>query len=228
MRVLFVSDLHCEDGEEQWDWLFERIDEEGVEVVLSAGDWGHCKYRLHEALGKVKVYTIYGNHDDVEYLASLRNPDGSKVLLDAEKVVIEGLTVGGISGIVSLKRRVKDGVPRNFPEEFVEKAKRLGAVDLLLLHESPYIPSLFRVWRSVGSLKALEALRMIRPRVLLQGHLHQGPVKVGTFEGTFIVHVDSSIRSRGYAVLEIENGSVRVMPCGCRCGEERVVVIRGS
>ena len=226
MRVLFISDLHCEDSEDQWDWLFEIIDREGAEVVLSAGDWGHCRYRLHEILGKVKVYTIYGNHDDVRYLASLRNVDGSKVLLDADWVVVGGLIVGGISGIIALKRRIKDGVPRVLPEEFIEKAKRLGYADILLLHEAPYIPSLFKVWRSVGSLKALEALRMIKPRILLQGHLHQGPVRIGVFEGITIVHVDSSVKSRGYAVLEIEGDKVSVLPCGGRCGEKAVVPIQ--
>ncbi len=222
MRALFISDLHCEDDERQWDWLFNIVEKEEPQILLSAGDWGHCKYRLHEILPKVKIYTIYGNHDDVEYLANLRNVDGSKVLLDAEKVKLNKYILGGISGIVSLKRRVKDGVPRNMPEEFVEKARKLGHVDFLLMHESPYIPSLFKVWRSVGPLKALEALRIIKPIVLLQGHLHQGPVRIGKFEGITILHVDSSVRSRGYAVLEIDD-YIKILPCGCRCGKEVVI-----
>jgi len=225
LRALFVSDLHCEDTEEQWDWFFDVVDKEGADVVLSAGDWGQCnKPRLHELLDKVKVYTIYGNHDDVKYLASLKNNDGSNVLLVADWTVLEGLIVGGISGIVSPKKRIKDGVPRSSPEEFVEKARRLEYAHILLLHEAPYIPSLFKVWRSAGSLKALEVLKMIKPRILLQGHLHQGPVKIGEYDGTVIVHVDSSIKSRGYAVLEIDE-NVRVLPCGGKCGEEKVIAI---
>jgi len=52
--------------------------------------------------------------------------------------------VGGISRIVSQKKRIKDGVPRNSPEEFLEKAKRLEFAHILLLHEAPYIPSVFK------------------------------------------------------------------------------------
>jgi len=219
-----VSDLHCEDAEEQWDWLFEVVDRENAEVLLSAGDWGNCELRLHELLDKVKTYTIYGNHDNVRYLRSLKNKDGSDVLLVADWVVLEGLLVGGISGIVGQKKRVKDGVPRNSPEEFLEKAKRLEFAHILLLHEAPYIPSIFKVWKSVGAVKALEVLEMIEPRILLQGHLHQGPVKIGEYGETVIVHVDSSIKSRGYAVLEMGD-EVRILPCGGECGEEKVVPI---
>ena len=191
--VLVVSDVHCEEGKRNVA-TFERIvHEHSPDVIFGLGDWGDCKdYNFIQG----QVITVYGNHDNVEELRK------RSLLLDGEKVNVERMSVGGISGIVSLKGTpTKTGTPRKKPEEFLEKARRMGPVDLLLMHEAPYMPEVFgRMWRSIGPITALTVLGIVNPKVLMVGHLHVAPALHARHRGMHVFHVDTS--KGGYLLMD--------------------------
>jgi len=49
------------------------------------------------------------------------------------------LKIAGISGIIARKRKVRKGVPRKTPAEYLSIARELKGkeVDILLIHETP-------------------------------------------------------------------------------------------
>ncbi len=201
MRLLVISDLHCEDSTERWRYYHDLLHLHNPDVVLGLGDWGECeRYELYG-----KVITIYGNHDNLKEL------NAKSLILDGEAVTIEGVRIGGISGIVSPKGGyTKSGVPRKRPEEFIERARALRGVEVLMLHETPYMPQVFgRQWKAVGPLAALQAFKEVSPKVLLVGHMHKAPALHAEYDGTHVFHVDTSVG--GYLVIETDGKRWRVI-----------------
>jgi len=194
--VLTVSDVHCEEGQKNVDNFVKAVSEHAPDVILGLGDWGDCK--SYNFL-KGNVITIYGNHDNIEELSKRSK------LVDGEVVELDRLKIGGISGIVSLRGTpTKSGTPRKKPEEFLEKAQNIGSADVLLLHEAPYLPEVFgRMWRSVGPLTALTALNIIKPKVLMVGHLHLAPALHAKRGNMHVFHVDTS--TGGYIILNTDD-----------------------
>jgi Icc-related predicted phosphoesterase len=124
-----------------------------------------------------------------------------------------GVKVAGINGIVSLRRRVKGGVPRKSPEEFVSTARRIRGknVDILLVHQTPYLPELFNMKRDPGGEAALEAISLVRPRIIVNGHMHQGGFKVHRLPwGGLFINIDSSQEHRYYAIIRVSGGKFDV------------------
>ena len=195
--MILVSDVHCDYSNGFMKLLDEIVSSYGRVNLVAAGDWGFCDEEFFKKVSeKVSVYTIYGNNDIIDRLEKYFH-----LIKDGEIIEIEGIKISGINGIVSPKGTPNNkGVPRKRPEEFIEVARSLqGKVDLLVLHETPYIPTFFgKMWRSVGTLTALEALRIVKPRVVLVGHLHAFACGITTFEHMRVVHVDSSVG--GYAI----------------------------
>jgi len=71
-------------------------------------------------------------------------------------------------------------VPRKTPEGFLEIAKRIvgGRVDVLLIHKTPYLPSLFPFMEErLGPITALKAVETIRPWLIIDVHMHSGGFK---------------------------------------------------
>ena len=200
MRLLVVSDVHCEEGPNNVKRYKDIIERVKPDVVLGLGDWGECS--TYDFMDGQKIVTIYGNHDNVNELKR------KTLLLDGTAVNIGGLMIGGVSGIVSLKGTpTKSGTPRKKPEEFIEKARSLRGVDVLLLHEAPYMPEVFgRMWRSVGPLTALSATELIKPKVLVVGHLHLAPALHALYKGIHVFHVDTS--KGGHLVVDTSELSV--------------------
>jgi len=226
LRVLVVSDVHYErrvfrgvDESRAWEWLLGIVDLHGPDLLLGAGDWGSAVnprdfYRL---LVRTRVLTIYGNHENMRVLESLYNVGTSEytpILMEDGRVYQVGpLRVAGISGLVAKRRREKKGVPRKTPEEFLAAARRLegAGVDVLLLHEAPYLPGLYPgMRRSLGPETALEVVRMVAPRLVVNGHMHMGFRHAWLPWGTLLVHVDSSQAARIYLILEPVGGALRV------------------
>ncbi len=196
-----VSDLHCEKNPKVFEWLQNLIDEMKSDYLVVAGDWGECD-TYPQILPKERVITVYGNHDNI---AELRK---RFTLLDGEVVNLDGLRVGGISGIISPKGTpTRTGIPRKRPSEYIMVANRIkGKTDLMIIHEAPYIPEVFgRMWRSAGSLAALKAVNIVKPKILLVGHLHLAPALHAELEGGLhIIHVDST--QKGYVLLNLKEG----------------------
>ena len=154
------------------------------------------------------VYCV--NHENINVLTSLRNvrPDTNFPILmdDGEVYVVSGSRIAGVNGIIS-KRKRKKGVPRKKAEEFLEVAEKLKGkeVDILLMHETPYLPELFPFMRkeSLAYKTAYEFIRVVKPKIVFNGHMHSGGYKTYTFPwGTKYVYVDSSQSSRHYLVFE--------------------------
>jgi len=173
---------------------------------------------FYELLRKTVVLTIYGNHEDLEVLKSLYNVRCDKylpVLMEDGRVyAFEGLKVAGVSGIIARKRKVKKGVPRKTPEEFLGAAEKLRnkGIDVLLIHEAPYLPDLFPFMRdSISSRTALRAIEIVKPRVVFNGHMHFGGYKIYEFSyGTKYVYLDSSQANRHYAILYTNNAKLEM------------------
>ncbi len=79
--------------------------------------------------GRVRVFAIYGNHDNIQLLSGVVNSDGRKALIEDGGIrVIGGLRFGFVSGIVSETKPMKQGVPRKTAREYVQAASRFSNV----------------------------------------------------------------------------------------------------
>ena len=216
--LLIISDLHLdEDPEGRINWLSRLIEEHRPEIVISLGDLGvSFDYGLFvkEVLSKVVFRGIYGNHDDVAWLQNQYNFDGSRVQIeDGEVVEAEGLKLGFVNGVISRRRRSRKGVPRKRPEEFLEAARKLRGIDVLCIHEFPAPDELLdSEILHAPAFTAREAVRIVRPKLTLCGHIHYYRVEPKLFHvsGTKLLVIDSS--EGAYATLE--NGKVKLMRTG--------------
>jgi len=90
-------------------------------------------------------------------------------------------------------------------KEFLEYAKKLEGkdIDILLIHETPYLPELFPFMRDdFASRTALEAVKIVKPKIVFNGHMHSGGFKMYRFGfGVKNIYIDSSQVSRHYIVL---------------------------
>ncbi len=227
MKKMIISDLHYEkrifrgvDESRAWEWLLGLVDYHKPDLLLSCGDWGAAinVNEFYELLKKVTVLTIYGNHENMEVLAKLYNVRTSKylpILMEDGKVYeISNLRIAGINGIIAKKRKTKKGVPRKTPEEFLKVAEKLKGkdIDILLLHETPFIPELFPFMaKDFRSLSALEAIKIIKPRLVINGHMHSGCYKTYTFPwGTKYIYISSDQKERCYLLLNTKNSKIEV------------------
>ncbi len=126
--ILVISDLHFEDelhkGVDEsraFQWLKKIIAKEKPDVLIGLGDWGHAwkPEDWQVLLQCIKVYAIYGNHENLELLESLRNPDKSSIIQqDGQVQTIGGLKFGFINGVISDPPKIKEGVPRRSSADF--------------------------------------------------------------------------------------------------------------
>jgi len=223
VKALVISDLHYDvriyrgvDQFKAWTWLLNVVEYHRPDLLISLGDWGEAvnESDFGELLRRVRVWSIYGNHENLGVLGKMFNIVGGKlepVLMDDGEVrEFGGLRFGAINGIIALKRREKDGVPRKRPEEYVEIAKKLrDRVDVLLLHNSPKLPlEEYGFMRDDEAVRAVEAaIYEARPKIALCGHIHtENPYTVYRYEhGTLYIRVDSSQRHRAYLVMHTGN-----------------------
>lgn len=224
---MIISDLHYDkrvfhgiDESKAWDWLLGIVDLHKPDLLISLGDWGEAinEAEFYELLRRVRVWSIYGNHENLEVLKKIYNilVDSYEPILmgDGEVRELNSIKFGAINGIIALRRREKKGIPRKRPEKFVEVAKGLaGRVDVLLLHDSPWLP--LPEYRGIANderTKAVEeAIRVVRPRVVFCGHLHISPYTVYRFNfETLYVRVDSSQKHRCYAILDLNDLAIKI------------------
>ena len=188
------------------------VDYHKPDLLLSCGDWGEA-VNLREVYGllrRVRVWSIYGNHENLGVLRRMYNvlTDSYEPVLmgDGEIREFAGLRFGAINGIVALRRRERKGIPRKRPEEYIGVAKKLrGRIDVLLLHDSPYVdvPEYRgRIADDERTAAVGAAIHEARPKIVLCGHLHVSPYTVYRLGcGTLYIRVDSSQKHRHYAIL---------------------------
>ncbi len=223
---MVISDLHYDkrvykdvDESKAWSWLMSIVDYHKPDLLISLGDWGEAvnEEEFFELLKKVRVWSIYGNHENIEVLKRMYNVLVDKyepiLMEDGEVRGFAGLRFGAINGIVALRRRMRKGVPRKRPEEYIEIAMRLrGKIDVLLLHDSPKLPlEEYKFIANDGRAQAVGiAVYEAKPKLALCGHLHMSPYTVYKYEyGTMYVRIDSSQKHRAYLIL-YNTGSMRL------------------
>jgi len=226
VKVLIISDLHYNnrvfrgvDESVAWSWLMTIIDYHRPDLLISLGDWGEAinEAEFYELLKKVRVWSIYGNHENLEVLKKMYNviTDSYEPVLmgDGEVREFNGVRFGGINGIVALRCRLRKGIPRKRPGEYVEIAKSLaGKIDILLLHDSPWLEE-YRgmIARDERTQAVAIAIYEARPKIVFCGHLHLSPYTIYRFDyGTLYVRIDSSQKHRCYAVLNINNKKIEI------------------
>ncbi|MFD3535745.1 metallophosphoesterase [Streptomyces sp. NPDC058664] len=118
------------------------------------------------------TYATYGNVDIPRFWPEFARP--GTTVLDGERVELGGLVFGFVGGGLRTPMRTPYEIS---DEEYAAKVEALGDVDVLCSHIPPEVPELTydTVARRFerGSRALLDAIRRIRPRYALFGHVHQ-------------------------------------------------------
>ncbi len=133
------------------------------------------------------VVGVAGNHDTFGDQAKAPNFRKPLYFLDKRTVVIEGLTISGISGIVGNLRKPW----RKTEEEFEEYLHFLRSAepDIVLMHDGPSIPELgYR-----GSLDMLKAASCLSRPLIIRGHAHWKQALAELPTGLQILNVDARV-----------------------------------
>lgn len=215
MRILLVSDVHYgrklfhgHDQSKAFDWLYGVVEGEKPDLLLSAGDFGDeaSPKLFHLILESTCLFTIYGNHDNVELMQTLKNRDGSPCLLQDGLVRnYEGLKLAGISGnIVKIKRKVHHKTVEEVREVISKYAHLREVIDVLITHEAPKHELISR-GKTLGNDALHDATERLRPKLYLCGHVHI-PSQILKLNNTTLINLDSSTRHQEYVIAEYEEG----------------------
>jgi Icc-related predicted phosphoesterase len=173
MRILVVSDLHG-------SLITARAacDLVKPDLILSCGDWGDAdqitKADLTAFQRYAPLYSTFGNHDPLEILNGLHNPDGTPVLLpQGSPVMVAGLHLAGIGGIWAKSHAKPHYVTDQDVAAAAARAAAIGPIDILLTHGCPIgLADMTPAGRHGGQRCFLEATKTIAPRLHMCGHLH--------------------------------------------------------
>ena len=138
------------------------------------------------------VTGVAGNHDFFGKTPSV--PDFKAFVgqpeihfLDGHVVELDGLKIGGLSGVVGDSARK---LFRREEKAFVSEIKRLGgtSLDLLVMHDGPDGGDTKRGWSSMR-----EALEQSRPTLVIRGHAYWQSPLATLRNGTQVLNVDSRV-----------------------------------
>ena len=211
-KIIAVGDLHGEP-----ETLFRRLDIESPDGLLCVGDWGDPGQIPEDVwdplLSRVPVLSVFGNHDDLPLLATLRNPlDDSSVLLEQgeRRNDFHGVSVAGISGIWAKSHRLPHYVTDEDVARWATNIASDFPVDILLTHGCPIgIADRTASGRPGGQRCFLELLQEVRPRIHLCGHLHVAQRR-DLLDPASIVLNTGSLRDGDYVVLTRTLGELTV------------------
>ena len=135
------------------------------------------------------VVGVAGNHD--EFADSDRNgfPCFTSPLhfLDGHVVDVEGLRIGGVSGIIGNPRRAWRRTEEQFSETFVAVASQ--SPDLIVMHDGPDDP----VGRQRGAAPIRQWIEQMPPSLIVRGHCHWKQPNVNYASGHQVLNVDSRV-----------------------------------
>src|SRR5262249_44831031 len=143
------------------------------DLILSCGDWGDPEQVDESALASFldisPVYTTFGNHDPLDLLARLQNPDRSSVLLAQGGVrQFDQLRLAAIGGIWAKSHAKRHYVTDADVAEAAALIAKSGPVDILITHACPIgLADLTPAGRHGGQRCFLEANKVIMPRLHL-------------------------------------------------------------
>ncbi|MGC8596825.1 MAG: metallophosphoesterase family protein [Thermocladium sp.] len=209
MSLLLVSDLHKSIEPREFyaiDWLIDLIDEIKPDALISAGDWDEyvTPNDMHEVISRTALFTIYGNHENFGLIKRYAISDGSIH-------VVKGLRVSGVNGLIGEEEGEYIISVDRFMKVIERVKRRVDRPDIFIMHQPPYLPDQYP-WmrRDRYSEVALEAINILKPRLLLNGHMTGSCYNYGKYEWGTYLRVDSSQRYRCYAVLTISDARIRV------------------
>ncbi|MCS7186959.1 MAG: metallophosphoesterase [Armatimonadetes bacterium] len=209
LLALVVGDMHG-----QLKTLWYALEKEKPELLICTGDWGDPGQidpsGYHNILEQVPVYSVYGNHDDLTLLRTLKNRDGSPVLLPHGDVVeLKGIRLAGISGIWAKSHKKPYYIT---DEEVIEVARKLAgkSVTVLVTHGCPVGLADETPKGTHGGQKCfLDAFKIVNPKAHLCGHLHKPQLRE-LKSGQLVLNVGTTA-SGDYAVLELEPEKVSIV-----------------
>ena len=191
MRILHLSDVHCDAGA-----LRTVISAEPFDLLVITGDFGCLEVLEHLEGMADRAVAVTGNMDDVSIRRRLLSMG---LLVDGRVREVRGLRVGGVGGIdpkadiVSLRSDLKGS----------------GSLDVLVTHHPPkgVLDRTFMGLR-IGLQAIGELARSLRPRLHLFGHVHESPGQQ-VYDGIVAVNPGPAYEGR-YAVIEMDDKGVRV------------------
>lgn len=173
---------------------FSRSLWDGIDREAATESAVRKQYAQLFAAFPVPTYATYGNVD-VPQLWPEYVQEGTTVL-DGETTEIGGLRFGFVGGGLPTQMRTPYEVSE---ERYAEKIAALGEVDVLCSHIPPEVPELCydTVARRFerGSTALLDAVRSVRPRYHLFGHVHQPLVqrmRIGATECVNVGHFNAT------------------------------------
>jgi len=84
--------------------------------------------------------TIYGNHESVDLIKSLRNEDGSSCWLSGNIREWQGLRIEAVNGNIAIRKRKAHCHTIQEGERLVEGYTRSIRMDMVVTHEAPQHP----------------------------------------------------------------------------------------
>lgn len=212
MRLLIVSDIHG-----RVEALEKVITREEHDLLLIAGDMasysGMRDWRdVADVIDRTgaKAVAVPGNVDDLESIGS--HLSGKLVVLHAEAVEIEGITIAGVgggTGFPSLGYRYF--TDEHMGRELKKLEKKLGdkKVHILLTHTPPYGTKVDILYSGehAGSVNLRNFIEARQPILNPCGHVHEsrGIDKIGE---TTIIN-PGPLMWRYYAIAEIEENKTQ-------------------
>jgi uncharacterized protein len=203
LRILVVSDLH---GDLKAAAQACRVVK--PDLILSCGDWGDPDQVTRADLLTIQefapLYTTFGNHDPIEILSSLHNPDGTQVLLSqGAPLVVAGLRLAAIGGIWAKSHAKPHYVTDMDVAEAAARIAKAGQIDVLMTHGCPIgLADLTPSGRHGGQRCFLEANKTIAPRLHLCGHLHLAQERI-LKDGRKVINVGATPEG-SFAVVDFD------------------------
>jgi len=208
MKIAAVADMHGDLRN-----VFRAIEACRPDLLLSCGDWGDLRETDPAAFralpADVPVLTVYGNHDDIDFLSAAANNDGSPILMSPGEVrERDGLRFAGISGIWAKSHRKPYYVTDDDVAQIASGLAGRG-VDVLVSHGCAIgLADTVPGGRHGGHRCFLNAFQVIAPRLYLCGHLHVAQEHVLN-DGRIIVNVGYTCEG-DYWTFEINQKEIEV------------------
>lgn len=219
MRIVAVGDMH---GSLQA--VFTAVETAKPDLLLSSGDWGDPGQldpeEFRSLVEKVRVLTVFGNHDDIVLLSTTANTDGSPVLLSQGEVrEVGGLRLAGISGIWAKSHRIPYYITDEDAAKFANEIRRHGDIDIMLTHGCPVgLADATPAGRHGGQRCFLDAFHAVRPRLYICGHLHLAQQRI-LKDGRTVVNVGYTFEG-DYWIIEMDRIHIRLEHCNTTSGQE--------
>jgi Icc-related predicted phosphoesterase len=214
-KIVAVGDLHGET-----EPLFRLLDAEDPDGLLCVGDWGdpgEVSADVWDALlARVPVLTVFGNHDDVPYLATLVNrDDGSPVLLEQgeRRPDFHGFSVAGVSGIWAKSHRLPHYVTDEDVRAWSDSLASGPPIDILLTHGCPLgIADRTPSGRPGGQRCFLDLLKTTHPLVHLCGHIHVAQRRDLAEPGSIVLNTGSLREGHYIRLTRSGSGGITAEP----------------